>query len=197
MRQAYVDAVLKKIVEKESSETTIHELNTRYPYRFDLCTLPFPNPGAETPRLLEGASNNGKSNYFPRYSPDGRWILFTQAPTGLVLQPQSRLCIIPAIGGEARELKCNTPRMNSWHSWSHDGRWIAFSAKGQGPETEIFLTRFHENGETSRAVRLHRLSRARHACVVPEFLPPAAKTLRQASLAFEQKTLVNDKNNTR
>jgi hypothetical protein len=197
VRPEYVQAVLNKTVEKESNDTSIHALNSRYPYRFDLCALPFPNPGAEAPKPLAGASNNGKSNYFPRYSPDGRWILFTQAPTGLVLQPESRLCVIPAAGGEARELQCNTPRMNSWHSWSPDGRWIAFSAKGQGPETEIFLSRFHENGQTSRAIRLHRLSRARHACVVPEFLPPAAEALQQAGLAFEHKTMVNEKNNTR
>ena len=42
-----------------------------------------------------GATNNGYSNYFPRYSSNGRWMVFTQSPTGLVLQPEARLCIVP------------------------------------------------------------------------------------------------------
>lgn len=67
---------------------------------------------------LQGASHNGFSNYSPRYSPDGKWLVFTQSPTGLVLQPDSRLFIVPASGGTARPLKSNQPVMNSWHSWS-------------------------------------------------------------------------------
>jgi Tol biopolymer transport system component len=43
--------------------------------------------------------------------------------------PDSELFIIPAEGGEARRLRANTPRMNSWHSWSSNGRWLVFSSK--------------------------------------------------------------------
>jgi hypothetical protein len=193
----YVRAVLDKTIQRESSDTTVQALNARYPYRFDLCAVPFPNPGHDSPRPLPGASANGKSNYFPRYSPDGRWIVFTQAPTGLVLQPDSRLCIIPARGGEPHVLACNTARMNSWHCWSPDGRWLIFSGKGQGAETEIFLARMHEDGQSSASIRLHRLSLPNRACVVPEFLPGAAENLRRARLGFEQQIQINTQNNVR
>lgn len=197
VRPEYVQAVLDKTVQKESSKTTIVALNQRYPYQFDLCTLPFPNAEASAPRPLAGASSNGKSNYFPRYSPDGRWIVFTQAPTGLVLQPDSKLCIIPATGGQARELACNTKRMNSWHSWSPDGKWLIFSAKGERDETEIFLARIFDDGSSSPAIRLHRLTTPRFACVVPEFLPGRAAELRSARLTFPQEKQIDATNNVR
>jgi hypothetical protein len=197
VREDYVRAVLDKTVQNESSQTTIEALNSKYPYRFDLCTLPFPNPQKRAPRPLPGASRNGQSNYFPRYSPDGRWIVFTQAPTGLVLQPGSRLCIVPAEGGTARELACNTARMNSWHSWSPDGKWLVFSAKGARAETEIFLARMYEDGASSPSVRLHRLSAPGLACVVPEFLPGAAHQIQSARLAFSQETQIDTRNNVR
>lgn len=195
--QAYIKAVKDKTVSNESSNSTIHSLNNKYPYQFDLCSLPFPNTDHAEPILLPGASNNGKSNYFPRYSPDNRWIVFTQAPTGLVLQPGSRLCIIPAQGGPVRELSCNTPSMNSWHSWSPDGRWMVFSGKGKAAETQLFLTRMHEDGNSSPAVRLHRLSLPRYACVVPEFLSGQATKMRTVTFGFEQQTRVNPVNNVR
>jgi Tol biopolymer transport system component len=33
---------------------------------------------------IEGASNNGLSNYFPRVSPDGKWLLFCQAESFMI-----------------------------------------------------------------------------------------------------------------
>jgi hypothetical protein len=194
---ALVRAVQDKTVQNESSTTPIEELNRRYPYRFDICTLPFPSGAGAVPRPLEGASGNGGSNYFPRYSPDGRWIVFTRSPTGLVLQPGSRLWIVPAAGGSARELACNTPRLNSWHSWSPDGRWIVFSGKGARAETEIFLCRLADDGTAAPAVRLHRFTTPGMACAVPEFLPETAPVPRSFRLSFQPRVAVDPQNNVR
>ncbi|MBN2298935.1 MAG: PD40 domain-containing protein, partial [Deltaproteobacteria bacterium] len=60
----------------------IHDLNKKYQIRFDLYRVPFNKGKGGTPEPVVGASNNGMSNYFPRCSPDGRWIVFTQSPTG-------------------------------------------------------------------------------------------------------------------
>lgn len=194
---ALVRAVQDRVVARESSATPIEELNRRYPIRFDIATLPFPPPAGAAPRPLEGASANGASNYFPRYSPDGRWIVFTRSPTGLVLQPGSRLWIVPAAGGPARELACNTPRMNSWHSWSPDGRWLVFSGKGARAETEIFLSRVAEDGTAAPAVRLHRFTTPGMACVVPEFLPQEAPVPRAFRLTFEQHVAIDRRHDVR
>jgi Tol biopolymer transport system component len=166
-------------------------LNERYNVQFDIYTVPF-NKGEGGKALpLEGASNNGYSNYFPRYSPDGRWIVFTQSPTGLVLQPESRLCIIPAEGGALRYLKCNMPTMNSWHSWSPNSKWIVFTCKATSPYTELYITHIDSNGESNPAVRLFRFSNKELAAMVPEFIPFSAKIPRLVSLETDKVPIKN------
>jgi len=167
--------LIKKVVAKEllqeDAAQKIADLNRKYPVQFDICTIPFNDGKGGRAVPLQGASGNGLSNYFPRYSPDGKWIVFTQSPTGLVLQPDSRLMIVPAGGGPARALSCNLPIMNSWHSWSPNSKWMVFSSKSNSPFTELFLTHINDRGESSPAIRLFRLSRNDLAAMVPEFIP--------------------------
>jgi WD40 repeat protein len=91
-------------------------------FLLDLYKIPFNEGRGGTPEPLEGASNNGMSNFFAKYSPDGKWIVFCKAKSFMLLQPDSELYIIPSEGGRARRLECNTRRMNSWHSWSPNGK---------------------------------------------------------------------------
>lgn len=166
--------VLTRQILNEPPDQTIHELNKKYPVLFDIFTIPFNNGEGGNPEPLKGAAGNGRSNYFPRYSPDGKWIVFTQSPTGLVLQPDSRLCIVPAGGGDPRYLQSNLPVMNSWHSWSSDSRWLVFTCKAASPYTELYLTHINDTGDASPAVRLSRFSHERLAAMVPEFVSPDA-----------------------
>jgi len=148
----------------------IDDLNRRYRIQFDLYTMPFNNGRGGNAAPLAGASANGKSNYFPRYSPDGKWIVFTQSDTGLAIQPSSRLCIVPASGGKARVLACNTTAMNSWHSWSPNSKWLVFSSKANSPYSQLFLTHIDDQGEATVPVLLSRFSSKNRACLVPEFV---------------------------
>lgn len=147
----------------------INSLNKKYTMRFDLWTIPFNNGQGGKASPLSGAGKNGLSNYFPRYSPDGKWIVFCQAPTGLVSQPDSRLVIIPANGGEPRILNCNRPELNSWHSFSPNGRWMVFSSKPEGCQlTRVFLSHIDEKGNDSPAIQLHRIGSPGMAVILPE-----------------------------
>jgi hypothetical protein len=101
----------------------------------------------------------------------------------MVLQPESRLAIVPAHGGDAGVLDCKTTVMNSWHSWSANGKWLAYSSKVQSPFTEIFLTHIDDAGHASPAIRLFRLSSPDAAAMVPEFVGP--KTLPLESLQIK------------
>jgi hypothetical protein len=151
-------------------DADIHELNQRFPIQYDLYRIPFNQGKGGTPEPLQGAGRNGMSNYFPRYSPDGKWIVFTRSKTGIMLQPDSELFIIPAGGGEPRRMRCNRKLFNSWHSFAPNGKWMLFSSKANTPFTEIFLTHIDENGLDSPPVCLTRFSDDRYAANVPEFV---------------------------
>lgn len=157
--------------------TDIHTLNKRYRIQYDLYRVPFNDGAGGTAEPLAGASNNQMSNYFPRVSPDGRWIVFTQCKTGLVAQPDSRLMMVPSAGGTARVMRCNTPLFNSWHSWSPNSRWLVFASKVNTPFTELFLTHIDADGNDSPPVLLSRLASPRLAAVIPEFVNRMAKTI--------------------
>ena len=139
--------------------------------RFDLYRLPFNDGRGGTPEPIPGASRNGMSNYFARYSPDGKWIVFCQAARYMMLQPDSKLFIMPAdFSAEPRPMRCNTNRMNSWHSWSPNGRWLIFSSKALSAYTDLFLTHIDENGQDSPPVLIESFSSGDRACNMPEFV---------------------------
>ena len=98
------------------------------------------------------------------------------------MQPDSELYIIPAEGGEARRLRCNTRLMNSWHSWSPNGRWLVFSSKANSPYTQLFLTHIDQQGESSPPVVLSRFTQEHRAANIPEFVntdPTAITKIRE------------------
>ncbi|MBN1998516.1 PD40 domain-containing protein [candidate division KSB1 bacterium] len=144
-------------------------------FAYDLYRIPFNNGKGGKAEPLAGASNNGKSNFFARYSPDGKWIVFCQAKSYMLLQPDSKLYILPAQGGQARELSCNTECMNSWHSWSPNSKWLVFSSKAISPYTQLFLTHIDENGFSSPPVLLEQFVHKNRAVNIPEFMNTTVK----------------------
>ena len=171
----------KKFLKPALGET-IENLNKRYSIQFDLYEQPFRNGKGGTAVLLNGGSRNGKSNYFPRYSPDGKWIVFCQSRTGLVLQPDSELYVIPSQGGKARRLRCNTGRMNSWHSFTPNGRWIVFSSKAMTPYTEVMISHFDTEGQTSPPVALMRFNREGYAANIPETIHRSDRLIKKMEI---------------
>lgn len=156
-------------------------LSEKGTFRYNLYRVPFNEGRGGKAEPLAGASHNGRSNYFARYSPDGRWIVFCQANSFMLLQPDSELYIVPAEGGEARRLTCNTSRMNSWHSWSPNSRWLVFSSKAFTPYTQLFLAHIDERGNASEPVVLSRFTVPDMAANIPEFVrgeADAIKTIR-------------------
>jgi len=140
------------------------------PFLFDLYRVPFNDGKGGRCEPLEGASNNGMSNFFAKYSPDGKWIVFCKARSYMLLQPDSELYIIPAQGGKAERLRANTNRMNSWHSFSPNGKWLVFSSKANSDYTQLFLTHIDEAGGSSPAVLLEHFTAPDRAANIPEFV---------------------------
>lgn len=157
------------------------------PFKFNLYKIPFNDGKGGKPEPLAGASFNGKSNFFPKFSPDGKWIVFCRAENYMLLQPDSELYIIPAEGGQARRLRANTPRMNSWHSFSPNGKWLVFSGKPDSAYTRLYLTHIDENGESTPAVVLDHLTSPDRAANIPEFVNAAP-----GAIARIREQFVND-----
>ena len=164
--------------------------------RYDLYRIPFNEGKGGKAEPVVGASQNGMSNSFPKVSPDGRWIVFVGSRNGLLMRPDGQLYIVPASGGEARRMTCNTPLMNSWHSFSPNGRWLVFSSKSRSPYTQMFLTHIDEAGNDSPAILIEDATAANRAVNIPEFVnipadglmkidAPAAEFAKHMDLAVE------------
>jgi len=147
--------------------------------QYDLYRIPFNNGAGGVAEPVAGASRNGMSNTFPKVSPDGRWIVFVQCRNGQLMRPDSQLYIVPAAGGVARRMRCNTPRMNSWHSFSPNGRWLVFSSKARSPYTQMYLTHIDEDGNDSPPILIENTTAANRAVNLPEFVNIAPDGLRQ------------------
>jgi tetratricopeptide (TPR) repeat protein len=154
------------------------------PFQFNLYRILFNEGRGGKAEPLAGASFNDKSNFFARYSPDGKWIVFCQAENYMLLQPDSELYIIPAEGGEARRLRANTTRMNSWHSFSPNGKWLVFSGKPDSPYTRLYLTHIDERGESTPPVVLDHFTTPDRAANIPEFVNLAPSAIRQIREGF-------------
>jgi tetratricopeptide (TPR) repeat protein len=140
------------------------------PMLYELYRIPFNDGRGGQAEPIAGASNNGMSNNFPKVSPDGKWIVFVKCRNGQLLRPDGKLWIVPAEGGEARLMRCNTPLMNSWHSFSPNGRWMVFSSKANRPFTQLFLTHIDEEGNDSPAILIENCTAANRAVNIPEFV---------------------------
>lgn len=149
--------------------------------KYNLCIIPFNDGNGGIAVPVKGASDNGKSNYFPAVSPDGKWLVFCQAENFMLLMPDSRLFIIPLGGGKARMLHSNLYSMNSWHAWSPNSKWLVFASKGLSLYTDMFLTHIDENGNDGIPVLVEKARVQYRVINYPEFVN------RKADFTFEMK----------
>ncbi len=156
---------------QEGQKPAIHANDpNETPIQYDLYRIPFNEGRGGVPEPIEGASQNGMSNNFPKVSPDGRWIVFVQCHNGQLMRPDSQLFIVPSGGGKARRLRANMALMNSWHSFSPNGRWLVFSSKARSPYTQMYLTHLDADGNASPAILIDNATAANRAVNIPEFV---------------------------
>jgi Flp pilus assembly protein TadD len=164
--------------------------------QYDLYRIPFNDGRGGKAEPILGASQNGMSNNFPKVSPDGKWIVFVENKTGLLMRPDSKLYIVPFSGGKARRMRCNLSLMNSWHTFSPNGKWLAFSSKARSPYTQLMLTHVDAQGNDSPAILVENTTAANRAVNIPEFVnipqdgiekidPQATEFYRVASNAYD------------
>jgi len=77
------------------------------------------------------AEQAGRSITLPRFSPDGKWLLFCMSDYGNfpAFTSTSDLCMMDMETGKYRPLEINSDKSESYHSWSSNSRWFVFSSK--------------------------------------------------------------------
>jgi len=141
--------------------------------QYDLYRVPYNGGAGGTAQPIPGASHNEASNFAPRFSPDGKWLVFNKANSGTLVEPTADLWIVSTEDGATpRNLECNNPyAMDSHHSWSSNSRWLMFATKrDDGVFARIYLAEIDEAGHASPPVELPTLKDEMMCYNVPEFL---------------------------
>ncbi len=119
--------------------------------KYDLWRIPYDIETGQwgTAEVFLLAQETGLSIQLPRFSPDGRFLLFCMCRYGCfpIYQPSSDLYIMDMATRQYRKLAINSEHSESWHSWSSNSRWIAFSSKRPGGLfTRTYLSYVDETG---------------------------------------------------
>ena len=93
----------------------------------------------------------GKSVSFPRVSPDGKYLLFTQSDYGnfSIWHKEADLYMLHIETGEIRDLpEVNSNDTESYHTWSSNSRWIVFSSRRtDGLYTRLYFSWVDHDGK--------------------------------------------------
>lgn len=119
--------------------------------KYDLWRIPYDIETGQwgTAETVLSGQETGLSIQLPRFSPDGRFLLFCMCRYGCfpIYQPSSDLYIMNMATRQYRKLAINSEHSESWHSWSSNSRWIAFSSKRPGGLfTRTYLSYVDETG---------------------------------------------------
>jgi len=126
--------------------------------QYSICSLPF-DPvarrfGTKTDTLFHARTDNA-SAAFPRPSPDGRFLLYTQSSYGgfHIWHKDADLHIIDLQTGNNHALaNANSTDSEGYHCWSSNSRWIAFASRRMdGLYSMIYLTHIDPEGNCSKA----------------------------------------------
>ncbi len=147
---------------------------------FDPQTRTFGQPVVE----VDCAASN-HSAAVPRISPDGRYLLFTQADYGQfhIWHKTADLYVKDLQTGEVRALsQANSNDADSYHTWSSNGRWIVFvSRRDDGSYSRPYIAYFDKTGQAHKAFLLPQLEPKQNILLgksynVPELTKDAVDT---------------------
>lgn len=121
--------------------------------KYALCRIPFDAASGKLGERVDTLYNPaimGGSASFPRVSPDGRYLLYTEAASATfpVWHKEADLKMINLENGETVDTDIiNSNDTESYHAWSSNGRWILFSSRRiDGRYTRLYIARMDADG---------------------------------------------------
>ena len=110
------------------------------------------------PEMVVDAAGRERSALFPRISPDGKFLVYTLAESGVfpIWRPEAELYIKNLETGEERVWnEVNSADSDSYHSWSSTGRWIVFSSRREdGQYTRLYMAHVDPEGNATKPFML-------------------------------------------
>jgi len=146
----------------------------------------------ELETVLSAADVNGSISQ-PRFSPDGRFLLFNVSEYSVfpIHQAKCDLYLMDMQAGQYRRLDISSARCDAWHSWSSNGRWLVFSSKRMdGRFARPFISFIDAAGKASKPFVLPQKDPAFYDSLVyvynmPELLTgPVSVSAKQLSRAI-------------
>ncbi|MCD7852286.1 MAG: hypothetical protein LUH63_22740 [Parabacteroides sp.] len=150
--------------------------------KYALCRVGFDE---KTGQLLEQVDTlyspavKGGSVSFPRLSPDGKYLLYTEAAcaTFPIWHKEADLKMIRlADNKEMDTAPLNSDDTESYHAWSSDGRWVIFSSRRlNGRYTRLFIAAMDTEGRFGKPFLLPQKDPAENVLRmksynIPEFI---------------------------
>lgn len=125
--------------------------------KYSICSIAFNEKDGTfgtTVDTIYSSPRSGKSASFPRLSPNGKWLLYTEAAYGnfSIWHKDADLHMIDLATRKEMDVKSlNSPETESYHSWSSNGHWVVFSSRRMdGLYTRPYMAYVADNGTVGR-----------------------------------------------
>jgi len=112
-----------------------------------------PADGSQPATELIGQDALAGVNYYPAYSPDGRWLAFTNTSQGDSYRNiGSDIYLYDRTTNEIKAIENNTQNaMDAWPSWNDSSDQLAFHTNRDDALSDIYIVDIDANGVTSNA----------------------------------------------
>lgn len=134
--------------------------------------------GSRVDTLYNPSVEQGSAS-FPRISPDGKFLMFTESDCGTfpIWHKTADLKMINLSNGQYVETDTlNSKDVESYHSWDEKGKWVIFSSRRlDGRYTRLFIAHFDEKNGFSKPFLLPQKSpthnnKRMYSYNIPEFI---------------------------
>lgn len=147
--------------------------------KYSICAIDFNPITREFGNVVDTIFNariENKSASFPRVSPNGKYLLYTQGDYGgfFIWHKEANLCIANLELKQHYTLdEANSKDSESYHSWGSNSKWIVFSSRRlDGLYTRPFIAHIDDEGKAHKAFVVPQQNVAHYSKLMKSFNVP-------------------------